>query len=126
MCLPTAVGFGWFYFLITILSPTYAEIYNFDTGSLGLLYLTGGLGNCLGAFSAGQASDRAYIYIRNKSPDGTVQKEARLFPLYAGIPLLVAGCLMYGWFIHARLHWFAPLAGIFLSERWINIPRHIY
>ncbi|KAI9260539.1 major facilitator superfamily [Phascolomyces articulosus] len=69
-CIPLSISFGWFYFLVCILSPTYSEIYDFDQGSMGLLYLTGGL----------------------------------------------AGNLMYGWFLHARLHWFTPLVGYFIMS----------
>ncbi|KAI7858046.1 major facilitator superfamily domain-containing protein [Circinella umbellata] len=76
-CLPLSISFGWFYFLVAILSPTYSEIYHFDQGSLGLLYLTG---------------------------------------VFFCLPVIIAGNLMYGWFIHARLHWFAPLVGYFLMS----------
>ncbi|KAI9260540.1 major facilitator superfamily domain-containing protein [Phascolomyces articulosus] len=115
MSLPTSLGFGWFYFLVTILSPTYNDIHHFSTGSTGLLYLTGGLGNVLGAFIAGQVSDRVYIYIRKKYSNRQISKEARLIPFYVGIPLIVIGYLFYGWFIYARFHWFVPLIGYFMG-----------
>ncbi|KAI9490585.1 major facilitator superfamily domain-containing protein [Zychaea mexicana] len=81
-CLPLSVSFGWFYFLVAILSPTYTEIYNFDQGSMGLLYLTG----------------------------------ERLLPVLCCVPFIVAGALMYGWFVHAKLHWFVPLVGYLIMS----------
>ncbi|KAG2224913.1 hypothetical protein INT45_010862, partial [Circinella minor] len=115
-CLPLSISFGWFYFLVAILSPTYSEIYHFDQGSLGLLYLTGGLGNIFGALIAGFVLDRVYMRLRAKSKDGTVKAEGRLLPVLFCLPVIIAGNLMYGWFIHARLHWFAPLVGYFLMS----------
>ena len=105
--------------MVAILSPTYSEIYHFDQGSLGLLYLTGGLGNIFGALLAGFVSDRVYMHLRAKSNDGTVKAEGRLLPVLFCLPVIIAGNLMYGWFLHARLHWFAPLVGYFLSKYYI-------
>ncbi|KAI8381176.1 major facilitator superfamily domain-containing protein [Radiomyces spectabilis] len=39
----------------------------------------------------------------------------RLTPLYLGIPFLVIGSLLYGWFLHFHLHWFTPLIGYCLT-----------
>ncbi|KAI9260531.1 major facilitator superfamily domain-containing protein [Phascolomyces articulosus] len=112
VCIPISTAFGWFYYLVTILPSTYSEVYGFDTGTIGLLYLAGGVGNCSGSVIAGFISDRIYAY---QLKHGKTSTEGRLVPLYFGIPFLIAGFLMYGWFVHSRLHWFTPLIGYMFS-----------
>ena len=112
ICITLSTAFGWFYYLATILPSTYSEIYGFDTGTIGLFYLSGGIGNCTGSIVAGLISDRIYAYQLKR---GKTSAEGRLAPLYFGIPFLPAGFLTYGWCIHARLHWITPLVGYMLS-----------
>ncbi|KAI8146854.1 major facilitator superfamily domain-containing protein [Fennellomyces sp. T-0311] len=116
MSIPMSVSFGWFFFLVSELSPTYSEVYSFDQGSLGLLYMTGGIGNSLGSLIGGFVTDKYYIYLRSKSEGGVVKLEKRLPPIFFGLPLIVAGNLMYGWFLYARLHWFTPLVGYLIMS----------
>ena len=93
---------------MTILPETYRDVYGFETGTIGLFYLAGGIGNCSGSVIAGLISDRIYAY---QLKHNKTAPEGRLVPLYFGIPFLIAGLFMYGWFIHAHLHWFTPLVG---------------
>lgn len=107
-CIPMSIAFGWFYFVVTILSPTYGEIYHMSTGSIGLCFLATGAGNILGAIFAGATTDRLYARaVRNNG--GVAKKELRLRLNFIGVPFLVAGAIMYGWFLHARLHFMGPL-----------------
>lgn len=125
-CLPMSVLFGWYYCLVTSLPETYSSLYGFSTGSIGLLYLTSGVGNCAGSVLGGILSDR-FRHWQLKRKNGQVTPEDRLVPLYLGIPPLVAGFLIYGWLLHAHVHWFPPMVGLFLSKllcfHTLNISR---
>ncbi|KAL1931601.1 hypothetical protein VTP01DRAFT_9744 [Rhizomucor pusillus] len=110
ICMPISFAFGWFFLLVTILPSTYAGNYDFETGSLGLLYLTGGIGNSSGSLVAGIVADRLYAR-QMKSNNGVFKQESRLTPLYLGVPFLIGGFLIYGWFLESHLHWFTPLVG---------------
>ncbi|EPB84183.1 hypothetical protein HMPREF1544_09046 [Mucor circinelloides 1006PhL] len=113
ICIPVSVGFGWFYYLVTILSPTFAEIYGFSSGTIGLCFLASGVGNILGAVSSGIISDKINNYSIQKN-GGVAVKEFRLKPIYIGFPFMVAGGLIYGWLLHARVHFMGPLIGFAL------------
>ncbi|CAO3620800.1 unnamed protein product [Mucor hiemalis] len=108
-CIPVSVAFGWFYYLVTILPVTFATVYRFPTGSIGLCYLAGGLGNTSGSIFAGAISDKLYqkAVVRN---GGVAKPELRLRPIYIGLPFIVTGALMYGWFLHKPTHFMGPLA----------------
>ncbi|KAI7887394.1 MFS general substrate transporter [Lichtheimia hyalospora FSU 10163] len=106
-------AFGCFFYMVTILPITYETNYGFDTGSRGLLYLTGGVGNISGSTVAGFVSDRVYRYKMKKN--GHVKSEDRLLPMYIGAPFLVIGYLLYGWLLHFHVHWFPPLIGYALA-----------
>lgn len=114
-CLPVSVAFGWFYLLVTVFPLTFGPIYHFSTGTIGLCFLACGIGNISGALSAGFTSDK-YYNMKIKRNNGVIVKEFRLQPILFGLPFLVAGSIMYGWFIHARLFWIAPLIALVLSK----------
>lgn len=117
--MPISFAFGWFFLLVTILPSTYAGNYDFETGSLGLLYLTGGIGNSSGSLVAGIVADRLYAR-QMKSNNGVFKQESRLTPLYLGVPFLIGGFLIYGWFLESHLHWFTPLVGYLFSKSSSN------
>lgn len=108
ICIPVSVGFGWFYYLVTILAPTFGEIYGFSSGTIGLCYLASGVGNVTGAVVSGIVSDKINNYSIQKN-GGVPVKEFRLKPIYIGFPFMVIGALLYGWLLHARVHFMAPL-----------------
>jgi MFS family permease len=118
VCVPTSIAFGWFYFLVTILPSTYSSVYQFSTGTIGLCYLAGGLGNTSGSVFAGAISDRLYMKATAKN-GGVEVKEFRLRPIYIGVPLISAGAIMYGWFLQSHLHWIGPLVGYTMSKSHI-------
>jgi len=118
ICIPVSVGFGWFYYLVTILSPTFAEVYGFSSGTIGLCFLASGVGNILGAVGSGIISDKINNYSTQKN-GGVAVKEFRLKPIYIGFPFMVAGSLIYGWLLHARVHFMGPLIGFSLCKWFI-------
>ncbi|RCH93776.1 hypothetical protein CU098_010116 [Rhizopus stolonifer] len=103
-CFPVSVVFGWFYYHVTILHPTFAGTYHFSTGPTDLCCLADDIGNTTGLLFSGLISDRLYARAIKKN-GGVAVKEFCLRPIYIGIPFFVAGSIMYGWFLHAHVHW---------------------
>ncbi|KAI8640891.1 major facilitator superfamily domain-containing protein, partial [Parasitella parasitica] len=110
ICIPVSIAFGWFYYLVTILSPTFGEIYGFSSGAIGLCFLASAVGNILGAICSGVLADKInnYCIARN---GGVAVKEFRIRPIYVGLPFMVVGSLLYGWLLHARVNFMGPLVG---------------
>ncbi|KAG2199219.1 hypothetical protein INT47_010594, partial [Mucor saturninus] len=108
-CIPVSIAFGWFYFLVTILPTTFGSVYKFSTGTIGLCYLAGGIGNTSGSIIAGAISDKLYAKAVSQNA-GVLKSELRLRPMYIGIPFIVIGSVMYGWFLKSGVHWMGPLA----------------
>ncbi|CAO3671234.1 unnamed protein product [Rhizopus stolonifer] len=113
-CIPISIAFGWFYYLVTILPTTYSSIYGFSTGSVGLCYLAGGLGNVLGSIVAGFSSDRIYARMVAKN-NGIEVKEFRLKSIYLGVVFYLVGTILYGWVLEYHVFWFVPLIGYALT-----------
>ncbi|KAI9486471.1 MAG: major facilitator superfamily domain-containing protein [Benjaminiella poitrasii] len=107
-CIPVSIAFGWFYFLVTILSPTFGETYHFSTGTIGLCYLASGVGNMTGAVFAGATFDKINNWLIKRN-NGVYVKEFRLRPIYIGVPFVAIGSILYGWLLHARIHFMGPL-----------------
>ncbi|GAA5817662.1 hypothetical protein MFLAVUS_011213 [Mucor flavus] len=108
VCIPTSIAFGWFYYLVTILPSTYSMVYKFTTGTIGLCYLAGGIGNTSGSIVAGLISDKLYAKTVAKN-NGENRTEFRLRPMYIGLPFIVLGSVMYGWFLQNSIHWMGTL-----------------
>ncbi|KAG1098980.1 hypothetical protein G6F42_017902 [Rhizopus arrhizus] len=89
ICIPVSVGFGWFYYLVTILAPTFGQIYGFSSGTIGLCYLASGVGNIIGAAFSGIVADKINNYSIQKN-GGVAVKEFRLRPIYIAFPFLAS------------------------------------
>jgi len=122
------------YVVSTTIPVDFTAIYpGISTGTLGLLYLGGGLGNVVGAIVGGRIVD----YWRKRQlqnekqrlerqSDGdsddvqvTIPPEQRLGPASIGAVLIPIGYLGYGWFMQAnyngaQLSLFIPLAFLFI------------
>ncbi|ORX56937.1 MFS general substrate transporter [Hesseltinella vesiculosa] len=108
---PQGIVFGWFYLLVTNLPVAFGEIYHFQSGTIGLLFLSSGIGNCIGSVISGIICDM--VYLRMKKSRGTAKPEYRLYAAYIGVPVALAGLLMYGWFLEARTYpWIAPVVAM--------------
>lgn len=94
--------------MVTLIPKSFGPIYNFSTGSVGLCFLANGIGNIAGSLLAGYVSD-TYYKRSVKDHNGEVVSEYRLKPIFFGVPLMVVGCVLYGWFLHAKLFWIGPL-----------------
>ncbi|KAI9305132.1 major facilitator superfamily domain-containing protein [Cunninghamella echinulata] len=113
ICFAVSTSFGWFYLLVTILPATFASIYGLPISTIGLLYLSGGIGNSCGALSSGFISDRLYQWQLRRN-NGKHLIEYRLTPMYIGIPFIVIGSLLYGWALHFHVYFIIPLVGYLL------------
>lgn len=115
ICIPTSVAFGWFYFLVTTLPSAFGSIYGFPIGTIGLCYLSAGVGNISGSAVAGVINDKLYARAIAKN-NGVAKTELRLRSIYIAMPFLTAGPLMYGWLLQSHVHWMGPLASCSISK----------
>ncbi|ORZ05854.1 major facilitator superfamily domain-containing protein [Absidia repens] len=121
-CLPMSISFGLFYCLVTVLEPTFAPLYGFTSGSVGLAFLGGGIGNLLGALICALTLDRVHMRLigakrAELERNGGEYKhgmfsEQRLVPSPIAIFFIVVGFIFYGWFLQAKFIWIAPLIGM--------------
>ncbi|KAI9267028.1 major facilitator superfamily domain-containing protein [Helicostylum pulchrum] len=109
VCLSIGVSFGCFYFFVAILPSTFSPIYGFSPSQVGLCFIAGGLGNALGSIVVGHI-DYRYCTYQKKKNGGVDCKEFKLKLMYAVIPFIFLGTLLYGWFLHFKLHWMGALA----------------
>lgn len=108
VCLPIGVSFGCFYFFVAILPSTFSPIYGFSPSQVGLCFIAGGLGNALGSIVVGHI-DYRYCTYKKKKNGGVDCKEFKLKLMYTVIPFIFLGTLLYGWFLHNKLHWMGAL-----------------
>ncbi|CAO3635098.1 unnamed protein product [Cunninghamella blakesleeana] len=110
--LPQSTAFGWYFLLVTAMPIVLENVYHFSSGSVGLGYLASGVGNCLGTVAAGLLSDRIYN-LKKRRNNGVTKIEFRLTGVYIGIPFVLLGPLMFGWFVQAgTYHYMVPLVGL--------------
>lgn len=69
----------------------------------------------VGSMLGGRFSDWRRKRAVAASASGTVDPENRLVDQIWGVLICVAGCLMYGWFLHFKIHPAAVLVATFLS-----------
>lgn len=117
-----SISFGLFYCLVTVLEPTFAPLYGFTSGSVGLAFLGGGIGNLLGALTCALTLDRLHMRLvgakrAELEKNGIEYKhgmlsEQRLIPSPIAVFFIVVGFIFYGWFLQAKFFWIAPLIGM--------------
>lgn len=113
ICLGGAMSFGWYYLIVAMLPSSFSDLYGFSAGTIGTLYIPGGIGNGCGAIMAGLISD--WLYRRQTKRNGGISvAENRLTPLYFALPFVGAGTLLYGWCLYYRAPFFISLIGFFL------------
>ncbi|KAI9034811.1 MFS transporter [Aspergillus affinis] len=105
-----AFVYGTCYLLLTSMPLVFRDVYDWSEGALGLCSLSLGIGCLIGVFITGRYSDRIYQRKKEKSGDSD-QPESRLFFLLPAAVALPAGLLIYGWTVHFKSHWIAPLIG---------------
>lgn len=94
------------YYAMNVTYATFLEdIYGFSTTEVGVAYLAPGLCLVAGSIISGRVSDFHRSRFMKNSPDQTPpHPEHRLHLQIPGILTSAAGVLMYGWFVHHRIH----------------------
>lgn len=111
-----------YFFVMTTLPRILADIYNFDTGTIGLCYLGSGTGNIVGSIIGGRLSDWNLARLRARHPQGKFIPEMRLATLWIGGAFLIPlGNLIYGWLLVRRVMAVLPLIGAFICEYLLGI-----
>ncbi|KAI9270481.1 major facilitator superfamily domain-containing protein [Phascolomyces articulosus] len=103
-----AISMGTNYATNTSFTWAYSKIYHFDSITVGLCFIAGGVGYCLGAYVAGVLSDRIYQkQIRQAKETGQdIYPEMRLsIPVLGiGVIFMCGGYISYGWCIDKNAH----------------------
>nr|POE47874.1 efflux pump rdc3 [Quercus suber] len=100
--------YGYMYILFTSFPTVYQQIYGFTEGTVGLTYLSFGIGCCIALVLFARYSDRL---VRRFSKEREWQAEYRLLPLLPSSLFLPVGLLWFGWSVEARVHWIMPMIG---------------
>ncbi|SAM09865.1 hypothetical protein [Absidia glauca] len=114
ICLVQCAIFGWIYLIVVMLPTTLQSAYALSTDIVSLVYLAGGVGDGLGALTAGFLSDRLHRLRMLRNRD-MARVEYRLVPaFYLSLPFALSGALLYGWSTQARMIYYVPMCGYFL------------
>ncbi|KAI9294818.1 MFS general substrate transporter [Neoconidiobolus thromboides FSU 785] len=100
--------FGSFFAVESSQSRAMATIYELNSSQVGLTFVALGIGSILGNLVAGRISDLTY---RRAEKKGTPQPEVRLHLLWIGSLIILAGHLLYGWFLEYKFNLWATLVG---------------
>jgi hypothetical protein len=103
-----AIGYAYFYLLLTTLAEVFIGEYAFKANIIGLVFLGIGVGMAIGTISFGILSDKRLKY---KSRMGEMKPEYRLEPMIAGGISIPIGLFIYGWTTQYGVHWFVPILG---------------
>ncbi|KAJ9115745.1 hypothetical protein QFC24_006928 [Naganishia onofrii] len=101
-----AVAWGVFYALTSTIPMIFQGLYNFDTGRVGLVYLTLAIGTILGYVANFY---QEHLYRKNVATRGP---EARLYAAMLGGICFAAGCFIYAWTSFPHVTYIAPCIGI--------------
>ncbi|KUL90270.1 hypothetical protein ZTR_02015 [Talaromyces verruculosus] len=121
-----AIGYAYFYLLITTLSEIFIATYGFEAKIVGLVYLGIAFGMAIGAALFAIFSDRM---IKQRAARQAAKPEDRLVPMIAGGIALPAGLFIYGWSAQYAIHWIVPIIGtafLGLGLIWLLLPIDTY
>ncbi|KAL2265966.1 hypothetical protein VTJ83DRAFT_5318 [Remersonia thermophila] len=112
MSVYVAVIYGILYLLFSTFGIVFPLYYGFNEGESGLVFIPSAIGMGLGIVVFGAASDRL---VKSHMDNGAAHRpEIRLTPWFtvpAGVTIPI-GLFIYGWTIHYRVHWIAPMIGV--------------
>ncbi|KAK4862807.1 hypothetical protein LT330_002940 [Penicillium expansum] len=91
------------------MESTYPAVFN--SGSVGLTFLSLAIGNTIALIFYSLTSDRYVIHQQKKNGDA-FKPESRLVHLLLAAIILPVGFLIYGWTLASHVHWIVPLIGI--------------
>ncbi|KAJ6520289.1 MFS general substrate transporter [Mycena sanguinolenta] len=111
-------------------STLYASLYHLSEASIGLAYLSSGVGSLLGSIVVGKIMDHDYeVQLRAEYPGvdtkGNEQyrvvsvEKARLRSLWYHTPLFLAGILIFGWTVNPHINIAVSVAAMFVVG-WLD------
>ncbi|CAG8960555.1 hypothetical protein HYFRA_00013378 [Hymenoscyphus fraxineus] len=113
------------YFAISVHLPTaLQDVYGWSITAIGFGFLAVGIAMIVGSMLGGRFSDWRRKRAVAASESGTVDPENRLVDQIWGVLISVGGCLMYGWFVHFKIHPAAVLVATFLNgfgNSWVFV-----
>ena len=110
MSVYTAIIYGILYLLFTTYTFVYEENYGFSPSTVGLSYISTGIGFFIGLFLIGGSADRVFKALKEKN-NGVAKPEYRLPPLLFGAWFVPAGLFVYGWSAQYHVQWAVPMFG---------------
>ncbi|KAF9023683.1 MFS general substrate transporter [Hymenopellis radicata] len=106
-----AFMFGISYLMFSTFPTVFHEIYHFNTGIGGLVYLGMGIGFLVAALFGARTADQIYhTYLASKN-GGVGKPEMRIPALFFGSLFVPIGLFWYGWSAQAHIHWIMPIIG---------------
>lgn len=104
-----ATGFAFLYMIYITLPQSFIPVYTWPSENLGLAYLGIAVGIIIAVASAAAASER---YVRLRATKNDTRAENRLIPLLCFWPFTGLGLFLYGYFLHEKMHWAAPIVNL--------------
>lgn len=106
-----AVVYALMYLMIVTFQSIFRDIYGFDKGTIGLMYLPMGIGFIVGVIFWTFMLEKVYTYLTEKN-NGVAKPEFRLPCLVVNTGFLIPlSLLWYGWSVEKQLHWIMPAIG---------------
>lgn len=115
-----ALLYGLLWLFLFIYPKLWIEVYQQDTSTASLNYLSFGSGLLIGANLGGQINDRVYGFLKAKN-GGVGRPEFRVPGMVIGTMLAPVGLLCWGWSGQANLHWIVPNIGSFIFALGVYI-----
>ncbi|KAI9725592.1 MAG: hypothetical protein M1828_003080 [Chrysothrix sp. TS-e1954] len=109
-----AFVYGLMYLMLSTFPMLWVGRYHESEGIGGLNYISLALGAYLGSQLWGRLSDRIYVRLKKRSPDGKGRPEFRVPLMLPGITCVCVGFFVYGWTAQYHTHWIGPNIGGFI------------
>ncbi|CAG8523293.1 4234_t:CDS:2 [Cetraspora pellucida] len=106
--------FSVIYILNTLIPRTFSSKFNLSTSNIGLVFLSPGLGYCLGSVASGCYSD--FLLSKISARYGDIYPEVRINGVWLGSALVPVSLLAYGWSIVKNAHIIFPILSLFLFD----------
>ncbi|KAI9697355.1 MAG: hypothetical protein M1820_007861 [Bogoriella megaspora] len=123
-----ALVYGYMFLLFVTYPIVFTTYYHFAPGSVGLVYISLGIGTASAMAFSSWASDKIVI-LRAQRANRDPVPEDRLWLMLYGSPLAPAGLILYGWSAQYHLHWVVPLLGSAITGAGIlfaSLPGNMY
>jgi hypothetical protein len=97
---------GVLYLLLLSIPIVYSQVYGFNLGQIGVIYVSQIIGSCL-AMPISLSCDRLY-----RQRVATEGPEARMYVGMVGGILVSIGAWIFAWTTYPTVHWVVPLVGV--------------